>query len=434
MTPRIVAKNNALTLRVLKTDKFKAGMLSLSAVLPIHPQSTYLTTLLLSVLMRGTKKYPSLEAINRRLDYLYGTELALRNFYRGDLHVIGFSAELLDSAYLPEQDLTADVLEVVEEILFHPLLDENGLLLEKYVESEKKLQCDSIRSLKNNPRVYAAERMRTLLYEGEPSGVSISGTIEELEAVTPELLTAHWKRLTSSLALDCFYVGSMDETLLWDCLSSTVGKYTCQDDTAKAPCACSPIPMRELRTFDEEFDAGQSHLLMAWRSDATLNSEGHAARMVLNEMFGASPVSRLFVNVREKMSLCYSCSSAYASFKGTLRVGCGLQRDNREAAETEIKKQFEELASGNFSNEELAAAKKSLSHYLRQLSDSPSALESFYYSRIVANNPDTVENLSRSVEAVTREDVVREANAFSLHTVYFLEGMLNEEETDDDEN
>jgi predicted Zn-dependent peptidase len=134
------------------------------------------------------------------------------------------------------------------------------------------------------------------------------------------------------------------------------------------------------------------------------------------------------------MSLCYSCSSAYASFKGTLRVGCGLHRDNRDAAESEIKKQFEVLARGEFSNEELAAAKKSLSHYLRQLSDSPSALESFYYSRIVAKNPDTVERLARSIEAVTREDVVREANAFSLHTVYFLEGMLNEEETDDDEN
>ena len=81
-----------------------------------------------------------------------------------------------------------------------------------------------------------------------------------------------------------------------------------------------------------------------------------------------------------------------------------------------------------------AAAKKSLSHYMRQVSDSPSALENFYYSRIVANNPDTTQDFARAIEAVTREDVVREAKGFSLHTVYFLEGTLNEEETDDDEN
>ncbi|MBQ9806155.1 MAG: insulinase family protein [Clostridia bacterium] len=435
MKPTITAQNDALTLRVLKTDKFKAGMLSLSAVLPIERDSAYLTSLLFSVLMRGTEKYPSLEAINRRLDYLYGTELTLRNFYRGDLQVIGFSAELLDTAYLPDGDPTADILEVVEQILFHPLRNENGLLLEKYVESEKKLQCDSIRSLKNNPRVYAAEQMRGLLYGGQPCGVPIYGTEEDLMAVTPELLTAHWKRLTESLTLDCFYVGSMDEGALWEHLRSTVGKYTHKKKDEKLPCACAPIPMRETaQTVCEEIDAGQSHLLMAWRSDKTLNSEGHAARIVLNELFGASPVSRLFVHVRERLSLCYSCSSAYASFKGTLRVACGVHRDNREAAEEEIKRQFGVLSDGAFSEDELMAAKKSLQHYLRQIEDSPSAMESFYYSRIVAENPDTVENLSKAIEEVTKEDVVQAAREFSPHTVYFLKGTLNEEECDDDEN
>lgn len=435
MTPTITAQSETLTLRTLKTDRFKAGMLSLSAGLPIKRETAYLTSLLLSVLMRGTEKYPSLEAINRRLDYLYGTELTLRNFYRGDVQVIGFSAELLDAVYLPDGDPTADVLEVVEQILFHPLLDENGLLLEKYVESEKKLQCDSIRSLKNNPRVYAAEQMRALLYEGEPCGVPIYGTEEDLMAVTPALLTAHWKALTESLTLDCFYVGSMDERTLWTHLDSTLGKSLSSKRDVKLPCACAPIACRaEVQSACEEIDAGQSHLLMAWRSDATLNSEGHAARMVLNELFGGSPVSRLFVHVRERLSLCYSCSSAYASFKGTLRVACGVHRDNRDAAEEEIKNQFEALLQGAFSDEELAAAKKSLLHYLRQLEDSPNALESFYYSRLIAQNPDTVENLSKAIEAVTKEEVVAEARGFSLHTVYFLKGILNEEECDDAED
>ena len=422
-------------MRTLKTDKFKAGMLSLSAALPIDRDTTYLTSLLLSVLMRGTEKYPSLEAINRRLDYLYGTELTLRNFYRGDLQVIGFSAELLDAAYLPDCDPTADILEVVEQILFHPLLDESGLLLEKYVESEKKLQCDSIRSIKNNPRVYAAEQMRGLLYAGQPCGVPIYGTEEDLMAVTPELLTAHWKRLIKSLTLDCFYVGSMDENLLWDHLQATVGKYTRKQRLNALPAACAPIPPRDgVQVVDEEIDAGQSHLLMAWRGDKTLNSKGHAARMVLNELFGGSPVSRLFVHVREKLSLCYSCSSAYASFKGTLRVACGTHRDNRDAAEAEIKRQFDALTSGEFSDEELTAAKKSLRHYLRQLEDSPAALESFYYSRIIAGNPDSVADLAREIEAVRREDVIQSAQGYSLHTVYFLKGTSNEEEGDDEEN
>jgi len=435
MIPKILDENKPLSLRVLPTDKFKAGMLSLSAVLPISGESAYLTSLLMSVLLRGTQKYPSLEAINRRLDYLYGTELTIRNFYRGDVQVIGFSAELLDAAYLPDKDPIEDILEVVEQILFHPLLDENGLLLEKYVESEKKLQCDSIRSIKNNPRVYASEQLRALLYRTEPCGVPIYGTEEELMAVTPARLTAHWKALLETLSIDCFYVGSMDAEFLLQCLNRTVGKSLHIDKKPPYPRACAPVPRKELpQQVSETIEAGQSHLLMAWRCDATLNDPAHAARMVFNELFGASPVSRLFLNVREKLSLCYSCSSAYVSYKGTLRMSCGLHRDNRAAAQEEIERQMQALCNGEFSDDEVEIAKKSLRHYMRQLEDSPSALESFYYGRTLANNSETVQSLRDALERVTREDVVRVAREFSLHTVYFLEGTLNEQEEDDDEN
>ena len=124
MTPSFLRLTDALTLRVCQTEKFKAGMLAVSAVLPIERESVYKTTLLLSVLRRGTEKYPTLAKLNQRLDYLFGTELSIRNLYRGDVQIIGFSAELLDAAYLPfGEDTLGEVLDVMAEILFHPKLD-----------------------------------------------------------------------------------------------------------------------------------------------------------------------------------------------------------------------------------------------------------------------------------------------------------------------
>ena len=115
-------------------------------------------------------------------------------------------------------------------------------------------------------------------------------------------------------------------------------------------------------------------------------------------------------------------------------MSCGLHRDNRAAAQEEIERQMQALCNGEFSDDEVEIAKKSLRHYMRQLEDSPSALESFYYGRTLANNSETVQSLRDALERVTREDVVRVAREFSLHTVYFLEGTLNEQEEDDDEN
>ena len=155
MIPNVHKVASNLTVRVCQTKKLKAGMISLSVVLPIDRENTYLTSLLLSVLHRGTRTYPTIADLNRRLDYLFGTELSVKNDYRGDRHVIGISADLLGEEYLPKDcrgRLMEDVLGVMYEILFHPRLDENGYFLSHYVESEKNLQCDAIAALRNSPR------------------------------------------------------------------------------------------------------------------------------------------------------------------------------------------------------------------------------------------------------------------------------------------
>ena len=425
----------ALTLRYLPTDRFKVGQLTLSMVLPIRSDLTPMTTLLLSVLRRGTERYPTLEAVNRRLDYLYGTELAIRNFYRGNLHIIGLCAELLDSSYLPGEDLCGDVLEVVEQMLFHPLTDEHGLLLEKYVESEKKLQCDAIRSLKNNPRVYASERMRELTFANEDCGLPLWGTVEQIEAITPAQLTAHWKALIQTAPIECFYVGSMDPDVLADRLARTVGRamQPLIERPTLAPIA-SPIAARaEVQRVDETLEVGQSHLLLSFRSDTIVTMEGQAACAVYTELLGASPVSRLFMHVREKLSLCYSCASAYRPYKGTLRISCGLHRDNRAAAEAEIHAQMQSIADGCFTDAELEAAKKSLLNAMRQADDSPGALESFYFGRSILGSAESIDDYRAAIARVDRAAIVAAARGFTPHTVYFLCGTLSEEEPFDDE-
>ena len=165
MNPREYRVGATGKLMVLSTDRFKSGLLSVSSAMPITPRSACLAPLLLSVLRRGTEKYPTLADINRRLDYLWGTGFSIRSFYRGNCQILGFSAELLDTSYLPEgaEDLTDAALELLEQILFYPVLDGDGLLCERYVESEKEMQIDAIRAAKNNPRGYAMERCRSIL-------------------------------------------------------------------------------------------------------------------------------------------------------------------------------------------------------------------------------------------------------------------------------
>ena len=426
MIPNVHRLAPNLTVRACQTKKLKAGMISLSVALPIDRETTYLTSLLLSVLHRGTQRYPTIADLNRRLDYLFGTEMSVRNHYRGDRHVIGISADLLGEEYLPEKNrghLMEDVLGVMYEVLFHPLLDENGLFQSHYVESEKDLQCDAITALRNSPRAYAIEHCSELLYDREPCGIKIYGTEEQVRGVTSEQLTARWKALLDQLALDFFYVGPETDDTVCRCVERIFAKKLDQRNVKRQSIPVTKIRRADqVRRAEDSLPVSQGQLVMGVRTGIDVTDPDYYACAVANEMLGVSPVSKLFVNVREKHGLCYHCSSHYNMYKGVILITCGLLSENRELAEEEILAQLRALREGAFADEELLAAKKSLENSYRQIEDNPTALESYYQGRALYETHTTLAQCREGFAKVGRDDILRVCSKMTLDTVYFLNG------------
>lgn len=447
MIPTELRLSPDLSLRLCQTTKFKTEMLSLSAVLPIEGQKPYMTSLLLAVLLRGTESYRDISAINRRLDYLFGTELSVRNFYRGDAQVFGLCANVLGKEYLPDdtaerETLLFEVVKMMREVFFAPALDENGLLLSHHVESEKKLQCDAIRAKKNHPQSYAMDACRRLTFDSEPCGVPLYGTEEEVMAVTPEELTAYWKALSQNLSLHAFYVGASDTQSVIDALSKGLGREEIKVETIGKNHPTIPLTdvasikqRKEEQRVCEDLPVHQSALVMSMRTPAAVQDEDFFAVALYNELLGSSsPVSKLFINVREKLGLCYSCFSTFNAYKAALTICCSLEDSRREEAEAEIRRQLAALAAGDITDEEWQAAQKSMANAYRQLSDSPSAMEVYYLGRALAGVSISPEEGSDRIAALTREDVIRVANAMRIDTVFVLHPTAKGEEQDDEEN
>ncbi|MBQ9152166.1 MAG: insulinase family protein, partial [Clostridia bacterium] len=181
--------NHAATLRHTRDDRFKTARLSLFAVMPADAAGSPLTTLLFGILRRGSEHYPRLSLLNRRLDELYGTTLTIRNYLHGDAHVVCYTAEMPEQDFLPsvhaDMDILGGVMELLADMILHPLREEDGVLRADAVEKEKQSLCDSIRSLRNDTRAYAGTRLREIMCHGEPYGLSIGGTVEQVSAITP---------------------------------------------------------------------------------------------------------------------------------------------------------------------------------------------------------------------------------------------------------
>ena len=431
--PREYELMDGVTLTVYPTDRFKVGLLSLSLLLPLERERSPVRTLLFSVLRRGNEAYPTLEAVNRRLDELYATPYRVRNRELGGYQCLGFSADLLGEQYLPEgTDLLGGVLSMMEQMLFHPLLEENRLTA-RYVDAEKKNTVDAIRSIKNHASAYAHAQLLERFYEGAQGGHLLCGTEEEITAVSVDALTAQWHELLRTAPVRCFYVGPMEgeavAARLGEMLTRAFAGIGCPRVVLPLVKGCLPMPCARAtpQRFDTEHPSGQSHLLLGIRTGITCASPEFYAMMLCHEILGLSPISRLFVHVREKHGLCYSCASEYHIDRGDIIIRCGISEQNRETAERAILEQLDVMRCGEFDDAEWNAARKSLENSYRQVGDSTRSIANFYELRAVLGVDQTPASCRARFAALTREQVIAAAQHLTVDTVLFQRGTDDED-------
>jgi predicted Zn-dependent peptidase len=161
---------------------------------------------------------------------------------------------------------------------------------------------------------------------------------------------------------------------------------------------------------------------MGFTTSITNQHEDFPAMQVLNCMCGGGMTSKLFMNVREKMSLCYSIGSGYYGGKGLVTVSAGIDADKEDTVRQEVLRQLRACADGKISKEELDAAKEAVLSSLRSVMDSPGAIEGYFSTAALSGLNLTLEEYRRRIAQVTLEDVCRAAGSITFHSDFFLEG------------
>ena len=170
----------------------------------------------------------------------------------------------------------------------------------------------------------------------------------------------------------------------------------------------------------ERMDVKQGKLVMGFSSRMSGDDDVSLPVMIMTDIFGGGPYSRLFSNVREKMSLCYYCSASSVRQKGLITVESGVEKENAEKAEKAIISQLDIVKNGEFSDFEFNSSLKSICDSLNTYNDSQVSLDTWY--ALKANNSTlySPEDIAERIKQITREDVVNAAKGVKLHTVYRL--------------
>ncbi len=414
---------DGLSLSSINTDKFKSGVLSLSLCLPLCRRDYLLGLVLSGIMRRGTQKYPSMAKINRRLDMLYATTVDVNTSIRGNVHCFNISADMLEPRFsLDGTDISEEVIATLAEILLHPLMSD-GVFSEELVSAEKQIIFDALCAESNETSSYASARLKELLNRDNETFPTLEYLLSEIKSVSARELSGFHARLCAA-PMRVIYVGGEKTEKIAASLERHFGSFfKNQLICFSAPTPQAPLPLCEV---SEDRAVNQGKLSMGFRTGVGINDKRGVAAAMLNEIFGASPSSKLFLVVREQLGLCYYCHSSFGAMTGNISVHSGIDVKNRDIAFFAIQSVLEAIRKGNISDFEMSAAKKSLSHSYTQLYDSPYALISFYFVRDLFGISESVESRREAILGVTAQQIAELAADTKYDTRFFLNGTIAE--------
>lgn len=402
------------------TDKrYKKNLISVAFSTQLSEDTATENVIVPVLLTKCNSKLPTYKAFNNKMSRLYASGIGGTAGRQYDLQTISFGAYYLDDIYaLSGEKMTGIMTDILIDCLTSPVT-ENGVFSEKFVELEKKTVIDNIETAINDKRSYAIERAMKTICKGEPASVCSYGTIEKAKLITPDSAYKAYRRMLETMPCEIICTGCSDFDGVAEKFAAAFEKAG-RHDIENTTIALSPVKT-QTEEVTERLTVNQSKLVLGFKS----HSDDDAALVLLQKIFGGTTSSKLFRNVREKMSLCYYCSAARNDLKGIMLVNSGVENENIEKTKEAVIDQLEEIKNGNFTNEDINFAEMAIKNDFKSVADSAGNVSNWYFDCIRKNDIVTPEEKLGRYLGVSKERIIAAAKSMVLDSVYVLTGNEN---------
>lgn len=399
--------------------RFKTNEISASFLCPLTDSKTAsVNAVLINMLSHTGAEYPAMEQLNKKLAYLYGASLRASVAKTGENQMLSLNITSLDDRFsLMGTSIALECAELLLSLIFNPNFDDNGNFRQADIQREKRLVAEKIESEENEKRIYSLNRAQQIMFKGEPFAINKYGTVDDVNCVTARELKDALKYLVEGSKVRFTVVGSCDTKDIEQMISE---KFSSVERNYVKPQAAVFIPQAlSINNAEERIDVKQGKLVLGFRVNMKSDDENTDAMRAFCDVFGGGPYSKLFANVREKLSLCYYCSARYDRRKSCIMIQCGCEEENMDKAVNEILNQLYEIKKGNF-DEEFASSKIGLTDMINGVTDDSLSLLSWYSVQIADDKTVSPAQSAENNDNVTKEQIQHCASLISLDTVYKL--------------
>lgn len=400
MERTILAPGVALT--TLPAQKFNRCRICIQFQYGATREDATAQALLPLLLERCYAGCPDMTELSCKLAELYGADLSVDLIGSGANRLLTVRVSgIRDEFALENEALTEEYADIAFGVAFDPCLV-NGSFDPEAVEIEKEKLARQLAAEVNEKRIYCVRQARRQFFGDKPEGIQKDGYLDEVEGITPEQLTAVYRTLLRTANIEVIVMGTDPEPVRQRLMKALEG-------VERQPAGLIPFsaqPRQEVCRFKENMELVQAKLCMLFTAGQPSSPEELSVCRLAMSVFGGSATSRLFLNVREKQSLCYYCGSSFMLASGYMTVESGVEPANAEKAEAAILKELEDICNGPITDEELEDCRRGLLSGLASVEDTMGGLEGWYSLELLRGG--AVQSPAQACEAlmnVTKEQV-----------------------------
>ena len=412
---------NGIYFNSIINKRQKTNTIIIHLITKLESKTASMNAIIPYLLASSSKTYPTITSLNKKLSELYGSAFKGAVSKMGDSQTLSLMAGCINNRYTFEgENITEELVKLMADAMINPNVENNGFSRKDF-ELKKQELIDDIDAEINEKRSYAFKRANLNIFKGEPASLSVKGDRKYAEEITAEICYEQYKKLLKTAQIEILFVGAEEspscKKIMTDTFNNIERAFAGNNTSVKS------ILKNEVCRVVEKHDVAQSKMVMAFKTDF----DNIVAMKLMNAIYGATPISKLFDNVREKLSLCYYCSSGINDKKGVVYVDSGVEHINTEKAEAEIINQLNLMCNGEFSDEDIENARKALINSWKGVSDSARSIADWYYNQAYMGTSYSPEDQIEKLMKVTREEIIAAAKSLKLDTVYILSGKESAE-------
>ena len=411
-------------LHLIQTDKLKTITIRVVFMTPIKKENITKRTILSDVLLQSTKKYNSRREMTIEAEELYSADIVINNQRLGNYIVTSFNLKVLEDYYTEEGNLEK-ALEFLSEIIFNPDIENKEFKKEK-LDIAKYNSVVSISSIKEDASSYSLTRLAEAYDKNSPVSFRMTGYLEDLEKIDEQTLYETYMKMIDNDYVDVFAVGKFDNKEM----TSLIKKYF-KFKKIKKPKESYILPVKKCRKrrliAKETIENSQSKLAIACPIENLTQYQRDYPLVLANLILGGNSESRLFQEVREKNSLCYTIHTFTSKLDQLMVITAGIDRNNYDKTIELIKKTLTELQKGHFTDKEIEVAKRIYQTSLEEIEESDNRMIAEALSEDILGI-DSIEGRMEKMTFVKKQDIVKVFKKIHIDTIFLLEGVKPDEE------